>query len=45
VQGIEREDQANYFATENPTMLGQGWFFGLPIPAKGLVYLCTERSE
>jgi len=45
VQGIEREDQASYFETESATMLGQGWFFGLPVPAKGLVYLCTEKSE
>jgi sensor c-di-GMP phosphodiesterase-like protein len=45
VQGIEREDQASYFAIDNPTILGQGWFFGLPIPAKGLIYLCAEKSE
>jgi len=45
VQGIEREDQASYFASENPVMLGQGWFFGLPVAAKGLVYLCMEKSE
>jgi sensor c-di-GMP phosphodiesterase-like protein len=45
VQGIEREDQASYFVTDNPTILGQGWFFGLPVPAKGLMYLCAEKSE
>jgi sensor c-di-GMP phosphodiesterase-like protein len=45
VQGIEREDQASYFATDNPKMLGQGWFFGLPVPAKALIYLCAEKSE
>jgi sensor c-di-GMP phosphodiesterase-like protein len=45
VQGIEREDQANYFAVDNPSILGQGWFFGLPVPAKGLIYLCAEKSE
>jgi sensor c-di-GMP phosphodiesterase-like protein len=45
VQGIEREEQANYFATDDPLILGQGWFFGLPIPAQGLAYLCAERSE
>jgi sensor c-di-GMP phosphodiesterase-like protein len=45
VQGIEREDQAAYFASGNPGILGQGWFFGLPIPAKGLIYLCAEKSE
>lgn len=45
VQGIEREDQANYFIADNPAILGQGWFFGLPISAKGLTYLCAEKSE
>ena len=45
VQGIEREDQANYFAADNPKMMGQGWFFGLPVPAKALAYLCQEKSE
>jgi sensor c-di-GMP phosphodiesterase-like protein len=45
VQGIEREDQAAYFASDSPKILGQGWFFGLPVPAKGLMYLCAEKSE
>lgn len=45
VQGIEREDQANYFAADSTRILGQGWFFGLPVPAQGLAYLCAEKSE
>ena len=45
VQGIEREDQANYFAADDYAILGQGWFFGLPVPASGLIYLCAEKSE
>jgi sensor c-di-GMP phosphodiesterase-like protein len=45
VQGIEREDQANYFAADTSRILGQGWFFGLPVPAPGLAYLCAEKSE
>jgi sensor c-di-GMP phosphodiesterase-like protein len=45
VQGIEREDQAAYFASDSPNILGQGWFFGLPVPAKGILYLCADRSE
>jgi sensor c-di-GMP phosphodiesterase-like protein len=45
VQGIEREDQATYFAVDNPAILGQGWFFGLPVPVKALIYLCAEKSE
>jgi sensor c-di-GMP phosphodiesterase-like protein len=45
IQGIEREEQARYFATNNPAMLSQGWFFGHPVPAKGLMYLCAEKTE
>lgn len=45
VQGIEREEQAKYFAADGPHILGQGWFFGLPVPARSLLYLCTEKSE
>ncbi|MFC5862276.1 EAL domain-containing protein [Acidicapsa dinghuensis] len=45
VQGIEREDQAIYFSGEDRSILGQGWFFGLPVPARGLIYLCMEKSE
>jgi sensor c-di-GMP phosphodiesterase-like protein len=45
VQGIEREEQAIYFAEEDPEILGQGWFFGMPIPARSLMYLCAEKTE
>jgi sensor c-di-GMP phosphodiesterase-like protein len=45
VQGIEREEQAAYFAAGNSQILGQGWFFGLPVPAQGILYLCAEKSE
>ena len=45
IQGIEREEQARYFAANNPAMLSQGWFFGHPVPAKGLMYLCAEKTE
>jgi sensor c-di-GMP phosphodiesterase-like protein len=45
VQGIERQEQATYFANSRQPMLGQGWFFGLPVPARSLIYLCAEKSE
>jgi sensor c-di-GMP phosphodiesterase-like protein len=45
VQGIERQEQALYFADNNPPILGQGWFFGMPIPARSLLYLCAEKTE
>ncbi len=45
VQGIEREEQAHYFAGSVTPILGQGWFFGMPVPARSLMYLCSERAE
>jgi len=45
VQGIEREEQADYFASGDPHMLAQGWFFGLPVPARSLLFLCSEKAE
>jgi sensor c-di-GMP phosphodiesterase-like protein len=45
VQGIEREQQADYFTAYDQRILGQGWFFGMPVPAKSLIYLCSEKAE
>jgi sensor c-di-GMP phosphodiesterase-like protein len=45
VQGIERLEQAQYFSHKEPHILGQGWFFGMPIPARSLMYLCAEKTE
>jgi sensor c-di-GMP phosphodiesterase-like protein len=32
VEGIETEEQANYFAAHQRPLLGQGWLFGRPVP-------------
>ncbi|HEY9127182.1 MAG TPA: EAL domain-containing protein [Acidobacteriaceae bacterium] len=45
VQGIERQEQALYFSGNLQNILGQGWFFGMPIPARSLMYLCAEKTE
>jgi sensor c-di-GMP phosphodiesterase-like protein len=45
VQGIERPEQARYFADNNDHILGQGWFFGLPTSARNLMYLSAEKTE
>jgi sensor c-di-GMP phosphodiesterase-like protein len=45
VQGIERQEQALYFSESEQDILGQGWFFGMPIPARSLMYLCAEKTE
>jgi sensor c-di-GMP phosphodiesterase-like protein len=33
VEGIETEEQARYFAVLERPVMGQGWFFGRPVPA------------
>jgi sensor c-di-GMP phosphodiesterase-like protein len=43
VQGIERNEQAVYFASDDPSILGQGWFFGLPVPFRDLMENCVEK--
>jgi sensor c-di-GMP phosphodiesterase-like protein len=32
-EGVETEEQANYFAAGNDSILAQGWLFGRPVPA------------
>jgi len=34
VEGVETEEQAAYFSTNNLSIQGQGWLFGRPVPAK-----------
>ncbi|HWE86218.1 MAG TPA: EAL domain-containing protein [Terracidiphilus sp.] len=33
-EGIENQEQAEYFRTAREGVLGQGWFFGRPVPAE-----------
>jgi c-di-GMP phosphodiesterase len=33
VEGIESENQANYFPTDKIRIYGQGWLYGRPMPA------------
>jgi sensor c-di-GMP phosphodiesterase-like protein len=33
VEGIETEEQAEYFRRAGRGILGQGWLFGRPVPA------------
>ena len=37
VEGIETEAQACHLAVEHPDALGQGWFFGRPVPARDFI--------
>jgi len=33
VEGIETEEQAQYFRAAGRGILGQGWLYGKPVPA------------
>ncbi len=43
VEGVERQDQSDYFASRNQEILAQGWHFGEPIPAEKLIEIVETR--
>lgn len=45
VEGVETEEQANYFAGATPPVLAQGWLFGRPVPAEAFLPLLAENDE
>jgi sensor c-di-GMP phosphodiesterase-like protein len=45
VEGIETREQAEYFRAAGRGILGQGWFFGHPVPALQLLKLVQEAPE
>jgi len=46
VEGIETQQQADYFMGSERPILGQGWFFGRPVPAPTfLANLCKEERK
>jgi sensor c-di-GMP phosphodiesterase-like protein len=45
VEGIESEQQANYFSTYNQPILGQGWLFGYPVAAEEFLRLLAEDEK
>jgi sensor c-di-GMP phosphodiesterase-like protein len=44
VEGIERQDQADYFAASDVRILGQGFYFGHPMSASELRQLLREQA-
>lgn len=44
-EGVETELQANYFASIAQPILGQGWLFGHPVPAKEFHLLLAEDKK
>ena len=44
VEGIETEQQAQYFRTAGRGILGQGWLFGRPVPAAAFKRLLAPAS-
>jgi sensor c-di-GMP phosphodiesterase-like protein len=44
VEGIETEQQANYFANSGQPILAQGWLFGRPVLAEAFLRLLAEEE-
>jgi sensor c-di-GMP phosphodiesterase-like protein len=44
VEGIETSEQAEYFRKAGAGILGQGWFFGRPVPAPELKRIVHDKS-
>jgi sensor c-di-GMP phosphodiesterase-like protein len=45
VEGIETEQQADYFAASELPLLAQGWYFGRPLPAAEFQLLLRVEDE
>lgn len=45
VEGIETEEQAEYFAQYDQPISGQGWLYGRPVTAEQFHRLILEREE
>jgi sensor c-di-GMP phosphodiesterase-like protein len=45
VEGIETEEQADYFAASEMPLLAQGWYFGRPLPAAEFHWLLRRDEE
>jgi len=45
VEGVERQDQSDYFASRDQEILAQGWHFGEPVPAVQLIALLEIRKQ
>jgi sensor c-di-GMP phosphodiesterase-like protein len=45
VEGVERADQSQYFASLDQEILAQGWHFGEAIPAPDLLTLMASKSH
>jgi len=43
-EGIETEEQAEYFAQYDQTIWGQGWLFGRPVTAEQFHLLLVARE-
>jgi sensor c-di-GMP phosphodiesterase-like protein len=44
VEGVERQDQSDYFASLGQEILAQGWHFGEPISAEKLIEILEARK-
>ncbi len=44
-EGIETDEQADYFAGYDQPILGQGWLYGYPVPAERFYRLLVENER
>jgi len=45
VEGVERQDQSDYFAKQDQEILAQGWHFGEPLPAPEMIQLLEAKKK
>lgn len=45
VEGVEKEEQARYFASQDQQVYAQGWLFGRPVPAGELQQMLVEDQK
>jgi sensor c-di-GMP phosphodiesterase-like protein len=43
VEGVETDNQADYFSPETPHLYGQGWLYGRPVAAEAFNSLLAEN--
>jgi len=45
VEGIETEQQADYFASSDQSILAQGWLFGRPVTAEAFIRQLADAES
>ena len=45
VEGVETDQQAEYFATAKQPVMAQGWLFGRPVPAQAFYHVLAKDDQ